>query len=180
MSHLPRRALFASALIAAAVLGAPAAAQANSIYPPSDACSLTPNTSTPGGVLSFSCADGTFAANEAVTVTITGESGSDVSWGMVKFAISTGSTGATSGPAGELPAQRITLPANATGVYNVAAVSASSAGGAASATVSTGGSGLPSTGGDATAVAIWTGAGLLAVAAGAVTVAAVRRRARHA
>ncbi|MCT9819064.1 LPXTG cell wall anchor domain-containing protein [Microbacterium sp. W1N] len=179
MSHLPRKALFASALIAAAVLGAPVAAQASSIYPPSDACAVTPATSTPSGVLTFSCDDGTFSANEAVKVTITGESGDDVAWGMVKFAIATGSTDTTSGANGELAPLRITLPANATGVYNIAAVSATSAGGAASATVSTGGSGLPSTGGDATAVAIWTGAGLLAVAAGAVTVAAVRRRARH-
>ncbi|RLK48011.1 LPXTG cell wall anchor domain-containing protein [Microbacterium telephonicum] len=180
MPHLPRKVLVAATLIAAAVFGAPAAAQANSIYPPSDACSVTPTTSTPNGVLTFSCADGTFGADEAVTVTITGESGSDVSWGMLKFAISTGSTGSTSGPSGELPAMRITLPANATGVYNIAAVSASSAGGAASATVSTNGSGLPSTGGDATAVAIWTGAGLLAVAAGAVIIAGVRRRAQRA
>lgn len=173
-------ALAALALAGLGVLALPGAAQASSIYPPSDACQVTPSTTTPGSTVVFSCADGTFAANENVKITVTGENGSGSTFGVVRFAVTTGAYDTTSGAAGELDGTRITLASDASGVYNIAAVSASSAGSTASVTVSATGTGLPSTGGDSQTVALWAGGGLLLVAGGAIAVAAaVRRRRTH-
>lgn len=172
-----RTASIAAALIGAATLGLPAAASASSIYPPTDACSVDPTTMTAGGTVAFSCSEGTFAASEPVTVTITGENGAAATFGFVHFAITTGSYNTTSGEAGELAAVNITLPSNASGVYNIAAVSPSSAGGISSVTVGAADDGaLPSTGGDPAAVALWAGGGLLLLAGGAVAIAVARRR----
>lgn len=173
-------ALAAAALVVIGVFAVPAAAQASSIYPPSDACQVTPSATTPGSTIVFSCADGTFAADESVKITVTGENGGGSTFGFVRFAVTTGAYDTTSGAAGELAGTRITLASDASGIYNIAAVSASSAGGTASVTVSASGTGLPSTGGDAQTVALWAGGGLLLVAGGAIAVgAAVRRRRAH-
>lgn len=173
LTHL----LAAAALAAAAVFAVPAAAQASSIYPPSDACQVSPSATTPGSTVVFSCAEGTFGADEAVKITITGENGAGATFGFVRFAVTTGAYDTTSGAAGELAGTRITLASDASGIYNIAAVSASSAGGTASVTVSASGDGLPSTGGDSQALGLWAGGALLLVAGGAIAVtAAVRRR----
>lgn len=173
-------ALTVAALVGIGVFVAPGAAQASSIYPPSDACQVTPSATTPGSTVVFSCAEGTFASDEDVKITVTGENGGGSTFGFVRFAVTTGAYDTTSGAAGELAGTRITLASDASGIYNIAAVSASSAGGTASVTVTASGSGLPSTGGDSQAVALWAGGGLLLVAGGAIAVgAAVRRRRSH-
>jgi LPXTG-motif cell wall-anchored protein len=95
---------------------------------------------------------------------------------MIRMAISTASAGFTSTSEGALEAVRITLPANASGTYNIAAVSPTSAGGTAAASITTA-EGLPTTGLDQSSLAIvWIGGGAL-LAAGAVLaiVAGVRR-----
>lgn len=74
----------------------------------------------------------------------------------------------------------IVLPSDASGIYNIAAVSSSSAGGTASVTVTASGEeNLPTTGGDAGTIGLWAGAGLLVIAGGAVAVAASVRRSRN-
>lgn len=168
----------AASLVAALLALAPVAAHASTIYPPVDSCTTSPAGVAPGATLSFSCAARTFGANEPVTITVTGQNGADVSFGMVRFAISTGSITRTSDADGALDAVRITLPSNASGVYNIAAVSRSSAGGTASASI-TGADGLPTTGGDSTQlVGVWVGGGALVLAGVVVLIAlAVRRRA---
>ena len=52
------------ALVGLGVLAAPAA-HASTIYPPSDACRVSPGTASAGSTLVFSCAEGTFGADEA-------------------------------------------------------------------------------------------------------------------
>ena len=179
MSSMLRSALLATTVAVAVVLAAPVAAAASTLYPPSGSCTVSPSTPTAGGSFAFSCADATFGADEPVRITVTGESGEDVDFGFVRFAISTGSTTSRSGPAGELDAVTITLPADARGVYNVAAVSESSAGGTASATVATeDGTLIPGTGGDGTQLALWITGGLLLLAGGAFALVAARRSRR--
>lgn len=168
-----------AALLGVAIIGFPAAASASSIYPPTDACSIEPSTMTAGGTVVFECGGGTFGIDEPVTITVTGENGAGTTFGLVQFAISTGSYNTTSGAAGELAGVSITLPDDASGVYNVAAVSPSSAGGISSVTIAAAdGEALPNTGGDAGALALWAGGGLVLLAGGAVAIAAARRRRR--
>lgn len=168
-----------AAVVVASVLSVPAAAQAAGvIYPPSGACSVTPANAAPGAVLSFSCDAETFSANERVTVTLSGENGAEGRVGAVLFAVSTASGLATSTASGSLPGVRITLPANASGIYNVAAVSATSAGGTAAVSLtSADGSALPATGLDSAAtLGLWIGGGALVLAGAAfVAIAAIRR-----
>ncbi len=171
-----RTASIAAVFIGAAALGLPSAASASSIYPPTDACSIDPSTMTPGGTVVFSCSEDTFGPEEQVTVTVTGENGADTTFGFVKFAISTGSYNTTSGDAGQIDGVSITLPNNASGVYNVAAVSPSSAGGISSVTIVEDGVPLAGTGGDAGVLALWAGGGLVLLAGGAIAVIAARRR----
>jgi len=167
-----------AAIAGAAVLAVAAPAQASSIYPPSGACQVSPSTATAGETLVFTCDNGTFAANEAVKITVTGENGSGATFGFVRFAVSTGAYDTTSGAAGQLASTRITLPSDASGIYNIAAVSASSAGSTASVTVASADGSLPSTGGDIQTLGLWAGGAALVVAGGAVAVAAAARRRR--
>lgn len=186
MTHRTARAAFALALVAAFV-GLPTAAQASSIYPPTGSCTVSPAAITPGASLQFSCAANTFAANETVTITITGENGQGAAIGAVKFAISTASGTVRSTASGALPETQITLPGNASGVYNITAVSETSAGSTATVTSTNGTSpsadgSLPITGlNGASLLAVWVGAGALVLAGGVLAVtAAVRRRRSHA
>ncbi len=179
MTRRTRHALLTVGL-AAALLAMPQVAHASStLYPPSDACRVTPATTTPASTVVFSCNEGTFGSDEAVKITVTGENGSGVVFGFVRTAIDTGSYTSRSGAAGELGGVTIALPSDANGVYNIAAVSPSSAGGTASVTVTAGGdSTIPTTGGDSTQVALWAGGGLVLLAGGAIAVAAAARRRR--
>ncbi|MDZ8170635.1 LPXTG cell wall anchor domain-containing protein [Microbacterium xanthum] len=168
--------LLLPAALTAGLVAAPAAAQASTIYPPAGSCTTSPATMTAGSTVTFGCSNGTFSADEPVTVTVTGENGADATFGMVRMAISTASATFTSTADGALAGVAITLPANATGTYNIAAVSPTSAGGTAAASITTA-DGLPTTGLDQASLAIvWIGGGAL-LAAGAVlaVVAGVRR-----
>ncbi|MRH29159.1 LPXTG cell wall anchor domain-containing protein [Microbacterium sp. SYP-A9085] len=172
-----------ASVAAGAALLAPAAAQAATIYPPTNACSISPATITPGGTVDFSCGAGTFSANEKVTITITGEDGANVKIGFVKFAISTASGTSTSAADGSLAAVPLAFPADASGAYNIAAVSPTSAGGTASVAVAAAGGGssaeLPVTGMDSSQLlGFWIGGGALVLAGGAFAVAASVRRNR--
>jgi hypothetical protein len=172
------RAATVATIVGASALAVAPAASANTIYPPSNACSTNPSTVSPDEPISFSCDAETFGADEQVTITVTGESGADTRFAMVKLAVSTGSTVRTSTPTGALPPVTITLPANASGVYNIEAISASSAGGTASTTVSGGGGDLLSaTGGDSGAlVGLLVGGGVLVLGGATVAVVAASRR----
>ncbi|MFE5407292.1 LPXTG cell wall anchor domain-containing protein [Microbacterium sp. NPDC056569] len=172
------RAAFAATLAVAAILAVPQAASASTIYPPSGSCTTTPATTQAGGTVSFECAAETFSPDETVTITVTGENGTAARIGMVKFAITTASTTAPSSADGSLAAIDITLPSNATGTYNIAAVSSTSAGGTAAVTI-TGADGLPATGLDqGQTIGLWIGGGALLLAGAALAVVAAVRRSR--
>jgi hypothetical protein len=167
-----------AALVAASALALPAAAQA-SIYPPSNACSVVPTVITPGATVTFNCVNGTFSPGEFVSVTVEGNTPADV--GFIKFAVtSSGSTTSSAAGAVSVP---IAFPSNASGNYNIAAVSETSAGGTATVSVSTtaggGGGSLPATGIDSSSLlGLWVGGGALVLAGGAVALTAAVRRNR--
>ncbi|MDE0545351.1 cell wall protein [Microbacterium sp. C7(2022)] len=174
------RAAAGAALAGAFTLAGPAVAQASTIYPPAGSCTATPTTTSAGGTVQFECAEGTFSGDEEVTITVTGENGGSATIGMVRTAISTVSDTAPSEADGSLAALPITFPTDASGTYNIAAVSPTSAGGTATVTVTTDSSGLPVTGLDSgTMMGLWIGGGALLLAGGALAITAVaRRRAR--
>lgn len=151
-------------------------AQASNIYPPVDACMTSTAAVTLGDTVDFSCEGGTFAADEPITITITGENATSASFAFVRFEISTLSYASRATSTGAMPDVRITLPADASGIYNIAAVSASSAGGTASISVLDA-DGLPVTGGDSgQLMGLWIGGGALLLAGVVVLVAAGLRR----
>lgn len=182
MPHITRRFLPRTALVATLALGAliaaPGAASASTIYPPSGSCTATPTTAQANSTISFACAAETFSADETITITVTGENGAGARIGMVRFAITTASDTARSDADGSLAAVDITLPSNASGTYNIAAVSPTSAGGTAAVTV-TGADGLPATGLDpAATLGLWIGGGAVLVAGAALAIVAAVRRSR--
>ena len=169
-----------AALVAASALALPAAAQAAPpIYPPSNACSVVPTVITPGATVTFNCVNGSFTPGEFVSVTVEGNTSADI--GFIKFAVtSAGSTTATTGGGISVP---IAFPSNASGNYNIAAVSETSAGGTATVSVAAasggGGSSLPATGIDSSSLlGLWVGGGALVLAGGAVALTAAVRRNR--
>lgn len=172
------------AIIATAMMfGAPAAATASgsTIYPPVDACQSDAASAGAGDTFTFSCDETTFGANERVTITVTGENGAGATFGMVRTAITTASTTRESDADGALPPVEITLPSDARGVYNIAAVSATSAGGTASAVLdASGDSGvLPLSGFDSNQLmGLWIGGGALLLAGAVIIGAAAVRRHR--
>lgn len=178
---LPRssaRIAVAATLVAVSAWALPTAAHASTIYPPAGSCTTTPTTTQAGGTIAFACVAATFSGDEQVTITVTGENGDQAAIGMVRFAISTASDTAQSEADGSLEDVSITLPRDASGTYNIAAVSSTSAGGTAAVTV-VGADGLPSTGLDSSSVmGLWIGGGALVLAGGALAVAAGMRRAR--
>ncbi|AZC12448.1 cell wall protein [Microbacterium sp. ABRD28] len=179
----PRVALIA--LLAMAAVGAPGAAHAaspadaSSIYPPSGSCTTSPATVEPGGGFAFQCAPATFSSAEQVTITVTGESGAGADIGMVRFAITTASGTTTSAGDGSIAPVRITLPQNASGTYNIAAVSSTSAGSTAAVTVTAPDGALPVSGMDSgSLIGLFVGGGALVLAGVALAVAALLRRGR--
>jgi LPXTG-motif cell wall-anchored protein len=178
MSRPITRAALVATLALGAVLAVPAAATASTIYPPSGSCTATPTTAQAGGTIGFACAAETFSPDESITITVTGENGADASIGMVRFAITTASGDATSADDGSLAEVDITLPSNASGTYNIAAVSSTSAGGTAAVTI-TGADGLPATGLDeGQTIGLWIGGGALLLAGAALAIVAAVRRVR--
>lgn len=179
--HAQSRRTASALALTATLIAAPVAASASTIYPPTGACTTTPAAVEPGGTLQFACEAATFSSNETVTITVTGENGAGARIGMVRFAITTASGTAESSADGSLRSVPITLPSNASGTYNIAALSATSVGGTAAATVATESGALPVTGlaGGAT-LGILVGGGALVAAGIALGVAAVLRRRAHA
>jgi hypothetical protein len=177
------RHLYTASAIAltATMLAAPAAASAATIYPPSGSCTTSPAAVGPGETLQFACQAATFSSNETVTITVTGENGAGARIGMVRFAITTASGTAESSADGSLRSVPITLPSDASGTYNIAALSATSVGGTAAATIATADGALPVTGlGGSATLGILVGGGALVAAGLALGVAAVMRRRAHA
>lgn len=167
-------------MVTACLLAAPLTASAAEIYPPSDACSTSPATTTPAAKITFRCESGTFGASEPVTITITGENGTAATFGFARLAVSTGSIVRASTAAGALESVSIALPSDARGVYNIEAFSASSVGGAASVSITAENGTLPVTGTDAAGlVGLWVGAGALVLAGGVLVGASAVRRARR-
>lgn len=174
-----------AALLAASALALPTAAHAD-LYAPEGSCTVSPATITPGASVEFSCTDGTFGASEPVTITVEGATSAEIAF--ARFAVSSDAT-KTSTADGALPPVTISFPSNASGVYNIAAVSPTSAGGTASVSVATtagggaapgSGSSLPATGLDSSALlGLWVGGGALLLAGGAVAVTAAVRRNRR-
>lgn len=164
-------------LAALATLMIPAAATASTIYPPVGACSVEPAAVTPGATVVLECDDNTFSNNETVTITVTGENGAAAVIGMVKFAITTASGTTTSTSTGALERVSIVMPSDATGTYNIAAVSPTSSGGTAAASITRADGGLPGTGLDsASLLGLWVGGGALVLAGLTLTAVAVSRR----
>lgn len=180
--HRLRQLLLTTTIVAVVALGAPATAamatQASSIYPPSDSCTTTPATFGPGESTTFACKPDTFSSSETVTVTVTGENGRDVTFGMVRFAVTTSST-TESRADGSLDGVRITFPSTARGTYNIAAFSTTSAGGAAAVTVTNPDGSLAGTGLDSsTMMGVWIGGGVLLLVGALLAITAVVRRRR--
>ncbi|WP_442574744.1 cell wall protein [Microbacterium sp. F51-2R] len=182
MKHTIRKTAAVAAIVAASALAMPVAAQASTIYPPSNACSVVPTVITPGATVTFNCSNGTFTPGEFVSVRVTGNTSAKV--GFIKFAVtSTGGTNASAQGAISVP---ISFPANANGGYNIEAFSETSAGGVSSVSVKAAGSGagsssddLATTGGDsASLLGLWVGGGALVLTGGALAVAATVRRNR--
>ncbi len=178
-SPFARRAALAIpvALIALTVVALPAAANASTIYPPVGACSVEPAAISAGATVTLACDDKTFASNETVTITVTGENGAAARIGMVKFAITTASGTTTATSTGSLERVSIVMPSDATGTYNIAAVSPTSSGGTAAASITRADGGLPGTGMDsASLLGLWVGGGALVLAGLTLTAVAVSRR----
>lgn len=177
--HRLRASLAASALAVVAVLAAPAAAQASAIYPPSGSCTASPTTVSPGSATNFACDAATFSADEDVTITVTGEDGREAVIGMVRLAPSTASGSAVAESDGSLAGVKITFPSTARGTYNIAAISATSAGSTAAVTVTNADGSLPATGLDSgTLTGLFVGGGVLLVGGAALAVVALVRRQR--
>ncbi len=173
MPHLFPRLTAAAALAVLSVFALPVAASA---YPAEDAASVSEAVVEPGGSVTLTVQDGTFAPNEPATITVTGENGAGVTFGMVRAAVSTATyRDATTNAAGGLNPVRLTFPADARGAYTIAVFTASSPGDTVTVTVN----GLSATGADfGPYLGVTLGAGALAVAGGAVAIATtiVRRR----
>lgn len=179
MLRLVRTAFSAASLAAVLAFGAPVAAQASTIYPPSGSCTVSPATVAPGESTTFRCAADTFSGDEDVTITVTGENAASASIGMLRMAITTASGHVTSESDGSLSGVRLTLPSDASGTYNVAAVSPTSAGGTAAITATNADGSLPATGlGSPAFRGLAVGGGALLLAGLVLAVATILRR-RH-
>ncbi|MDJ1114435.1 cell wall protein [Microbacterium dauci] len=171
------------AIVSAALLvAAPAAASAATLYPPVDACTTGSDDFSPGSTVGFDCEAGTFTPGERITITVTGERGDQVTFATVRTDITTASVVRTADADGALGTLEIVLPDDARGVYNIAAVSPTSAGGTASAVIDTSAEGvLPISGFDGNQLlGLWVGGGALVFAGLVVVGAAAYRRHRDA
>ena len=167
-----------AALAVACSVAVPVAAQADVGYATSDACAATPMAIAPGATVTFSCADGTFSPFQSVLVIVEGDTGAAI--GSIEFAApSTATTVSTASGAISVP---ISFPSAASGSYDIAAASATSAGGS---TVSV--SQTADRPGAVSLVGIgswlfgaWLGGGILVLTGGAIAVGvSVRRNRRH-
>ncbi|MFV9424482.1 hypothetical protein [Microbacterium sp. S1037] len=176
----------AAVSLAAAVLLAPTAANA---YVDPSAITATPSTIAPGESSTFTTPGTPFTGNEDVLISITGESASGATLGMVKTAIETNSNLHTSANAGKLNV-RITFPSNANGTYNLTFTGATSGTvlhaqvlvvkASPTPTTPPASAGLAKTGIDGGATTgLWIAGGALVATGAAVGIGAVVRRRRQ-
>ncbi|MBZ4487618.1 LPXTG cell wall anchor domain-containing protein [Microbacterium sp. cx-55] len=164
-----RTKLAAVVIAAAAIIAAPAAANAYTPVAPGGAN----QTVAPGGTVTVPFTG--FAPNDTVTFVLTGENAAGATLAAVKTAVNTKTIAKVSSASGAVSVA-VTLPTNATGSYRL--VGTGAAGGVAEATIVAGAAGgLPATGVDsASLMGVWIGGGVLLLGGLAVTVFAVRRQ----
>ncbi len=171
-----RKAVIAALLVPIALLAAPLAASAVGYVPEGN---VTVSGSTePGGTATVTFSDGSFLGGESVSGSATGDPTPTL--GILKTGTVTTTKSATAGGGVSFT---VGLPTNATGTYTLTAVGEESGNvGTASITVTPADSGsgsdtgLPNTGSSVPMLAVWIGAGLVALGAGLVSVFVVRRR----
>jgi len=183
MKNKISKASAALAIAVAAVFAAPAVASAYTPDPPAVAPIIAP-----GGTATVPFSG--FAANEGVEFTLTGENASGATLAFVAFAVETKSVTKEANADG-VASVDVTLPANASGSYELVATGLES-----DATASTtikvaatgsgaggegGGGVLQNTGFDGDALlGLWVGGGVLVLAGASIAVATSVRRARRA
>lgn len=173
----------ALAIAAGAALAVPTAANAYPDPPTAEVSGLV----VPGGVVTLTSPADYFVGNEAVGITITGESANGITLGMLKMAIETNSSLRAQAVDGDLSVN-LRFPTSAAGTYDVTfvglesgrtltgTVTTAAAGGGSNA----GGSGLPATGLDSgSLLGLWVGGGALVLAGGAIAVGTTVRRHRN-
>ncbi len=185
------RASAALALAAGLALAVPTAANAYT----DPVVAETTGSAGPNGTLGVSIPAGTMAANEAVGLSVTGESALGITTAIVKTAVETNSSLRTQADASGAVAVNLKFPATASGAYSITLVGLESgrsvslvAGDATGAGTGTGtggsgsnASGLPATGLDSgSLLGLWVGGGALVLAGGAIAVGTTVRRARNA
>jgi hypothetical protein len=178
-----KKLLAAMAVTAALLVAAPAAANAED-YTQGAPCRLDSSVVQAGGTAKVICVPGTWAANELIDWTATGEDGASirlVSTSTVHYTKQANADGSD--------VLSVTLPSTASGAYSIVGVGeASSHTCAVSLTVlpadaavtvsDPGGQGLAATGSTIAAWAAWVGGGLLALGLVAVAIGAWVRRIR--
>jgi hypothetical protein len=188
--------IIAGAAIALAATFTVSTAATAAPYTPEGGVTVSDPTVVPGQSTVLSFADGSFAPNDPVTITITGEDAANAtlaSFRTAPMAVTSNSITKNSTSAGGLRVT-VTLPAgSATGSYaitgtdtkgNTVSTTISVVAAAGNGTSTGGGNtadnaaGLPVTGGQIPVVLIWTGGGLLLLGAALVAVLATVRRQR--
>ncbi|WP_243233174.1 LPXTG cell wall anchor domain-containing protein [Microbacterium sp. CIAB417] len=170
-------------LTAAALVAAPAAAQAY-VPTPGEPDAAVSGAPVPGGTVTLVAT--AFDGNTPISFVVTGENGAGITQASVKLAVSASPTFNTSTNASGDASFNVKLPSNASGTYSVTA-SGQKDGQPAQETTSfaigtgsggTGsGTGLPATGVDSgSLMGVWIGGGVLLLGGLAVTVFAVRRQ----
>ncbi len=170
-------------LTAAALVAAPAAAQAYVPTPGSPDAAVS-GAPTPGGTVTLVAT--AFDGNTPISFVVTGENGAAITQASVKLAISSSPTFNTSTNESGNASFNVKLPSNATGSYDIAVTGQKNGVTVTETTsfaVGTGsggtgsGSGLPATGVDSgSLMGVWIGGGVLLLGGLAVTVFAVRRQ----
>ncbi|OUE21052.1 hypothetical protein BFL36_11045 [Clavibacter michiganensis] len=189
-----KKILAGAAIALAATFTVSTAANADP-YTPEGGVTVSDPTVAPGQSTVLTFADGSFAANSAVTVTITGEDAANAtlaSFRTAPMAVTSNSITKNATNAGGLRVT-VTLPAgSASGTYalvgtdaqgntvstSISVVAAAGTGTSNGTGSSTDASGLPVTGGQLPVVLIWTGGGLLLLGAALVVVLTTVRRQR--
>jgi LPXTG-motif cell wall-anchored protein len=170
-------------LTAAALVAAPAAAQAYVPTPGTPDAGIS-GAPVPGGTVTLVAT--AFDGNTPISFVVTGENGAGITQASVKLVVSSSPSFTTSTNASGDASFNVKLPSNASGTYSVTA-SGQKDGQPAQETTSfaigtgsggTGsGSGLPATGVDSgSLMGVWIGGGVLLLGGLAVTVFAVRRQ----
>ncbi|QCQ17042.1 LPXTG cell wall anchor domain-containing protein [Microbacterium sp. RG1] len=170
-------------LTAAALVAAPAAAQAY-VPTPGEPEAAVSGAPTPGGTVTLVAT--AFDGNTPISFVVTGENGAGITQASVKLAVSSSPTFSTTTNAAGNASFNVKLPSNATGTYDVAVTGQKNGVTVTETTsfaVGTGsggtgsGTGLPATGVDSgSLMGVWIGGGVLLLGGLAVTVFAVRRQ----